>query len=42
MKEQLKLVQRTFPKAHIRYNAEKDEYFICYFSKEYYSSLMIN
>jgi len=39
---QLKEIQKTFPNAHIRYNAETDSHFISYFSVEYYSSLFIN
>jgi len=39
---ELKEIQKTFPNAHIRYNAETDTHFICYFSVKYYSSLLIN
>jgi hypothetical protein len=39
---ELKEIQKTFPDAHIRYNAETDLHFICYFSSNYYSSLLIN
>lgn len=42
MIEELKEIQKIFPNAHIRYNAETDTYFISYFSVKYYSSLMIN
>lgn len=41
LKLQLKKAQINFPNAHIAYNAENNEYFVCYFSKEYYNSLMI-
>jgi len=39
---ELKEIQKTFPNAHIRYNAETDSHFISYFSVKYYSSLLIN
>lgn len=41
MEKELKEIQKWFPKAHIRYNAVTDEHFICFFSREYYSGLMI-
>jgi len=38
---ELAKVQVDSPKAHIAYNANIREYFICYLSINYYSSLMI-
>ena len=42
MIEELKEIQKIFPNAQIRYNAETDTHFISYFSVKYYSSLFIN
>lgn len=41
MLEELKRIQRDFPNAHLRYNAETGKEFICFFSEAYYNSLLI-